>query len=43
MCFQCGQKDCDKYESKTPKWVEELIKDEKVKEWIRRMKSDDRL
>ena len=25
MCFQCGEKDCGKYEPEPPKWVNELI------------------
>lgn len=28
MCFQCGEKDCEKYESEPPKWVNELMNDE---------------
>lgn len=27
MCFQCGEKDCEKYESKPPKWIEQLQED----------------
>lgn len=28
MCFQCGEKDCEKYEPEPPKWVNELMNDE---------------
>lgn len=28
MCFQCGEKDCGKYEPEPPKWVNELMNDE---------------
>lgn len=24
MCFQCGETDCERYESEPPKWVKEL-------------------
>lgn len=28
MCFQCGEKDCEKYEPEPPKWVNVLMNDE---------------
>lgn len=28
MCFQCGEKDCEKYEPEPPKWDNELMNDE---------------
>lgn len=28
MCFQCGEKDCEKYEPEPPKWVNELMNGE---------------
>lgn len=34
MCFQCGEKDCEKYESEPPKWIEEPPK------WIEQLQED---
>lgn len=28
MCFQCGEKDCERYEPEPPKWIEALRNDE---------------
>lgn len=28
MCFQCGEKDCERYEPEPPKWIEALCKDD---------------
>lgn len=28
MCFQCGEKDCERYESEPPEWIEKLCENE---------------
>ena len=31
MCFQCGEKDCEHFESEPPKWVKDLFENEENK------------
>ena len=35
MCFQCGEKDCEKYEPEPPRWVKELWEDEQLLDAIK--------
>ena len=37
MCFQCGEKDCEHFESEPPKWVKDIFENEKIKEWWKRI------
>ena len=37
MCFQCGEKDCEKYESEPPEWIE------KLPEWIEKLHENETL
>lgn len=30
MCFQCGERDCERYEPEPPKWIVNLLEDD----WI---------
>lgn len=32
MCFQCGEKDCERFESEPPKWVKDFFENEEIKE-----------
>ena len=37
MCFQCGEKDCEHFESEPPKWVKNLFENEEIKEKLKRI------
>ena len=37
MCFQCGEKDCERYEPKPPEWLEELAKDKEVEKYFKEL------
>lgn len=37
MCFQCGEKDCEHFESEPPKWVKDLFENEEIKEKLKRI------
>ena len=37
MCFQCGESDCEHFESEPPKWVKDLFENEEIKEKLKRI------
>lgn len=38
MCFQCGEKDCEHFESEPPKWVKDFfVENEEIKEKLKRI------
>ena len=37
MCFQCGEKDCEHFESESPKWVKDFFENEEIKEKLKRI------
>lgn len=30
LCFQCGETDCERYESEPPKWIKELQENQPI-------------
>lgn len=44
MCFQCGERDCERYEPELPKWIVNLLEDDwiakRLKELELRAKDD---
>ena len=30
MCFQCGEKDCEHFESEPPKWIKDFFENEEI-------------
>lgn len=44
MCFQCGENDCEKYQSEPPEWFEKvykILKEKGVAKSIQKMKESD--
>lgn len=37
MCFQCGEKDCEYFESEPPEWVKDILENEEKKEKLKRI------
>lgn len=37
MCFQCGEKDCEHFESEPPKWVKDFFENEEIEEMLKRI------
>lgn len=35
MCFQCGKRDCEHYESEPPEWVKNFFENEEIKEKLK--------
>ena len=42
MCFQCGEKDCERYEPEPPEWLEELVKDKEVEKYFKELEKQNR-
>lgn len=42
MCFQCGEKDCERYEPEPPEWLEEIVKDKEVEKYFKELEKQNR-